>query len=222
MFNKTGTYSPCSSTGITPQIADGGGFYLESDDDEDCQRKRSSASFEAVMSPSKSSKKGEAGLFSHVAVNLNDEGDEDTPCNTDENRDTGVGEYNEFCVRFSTTPVSKFVKDPRAQELNLKHRGFGDRGAQALAVVIEVNVSQKVVSAFPFHLTQRNKYIRSLIIDDNNIKKEGGAAVLDSCGRSRALLCLDMSNNKLGDLGPDIGKLLSTPSCTVIDLRFSG
>ncbi|KAJ3021324.1 UNVERIFIED_CONTAM: hypothetical protein HDU68_009687 [Siphonaria sp. JEL0065] len=105
-----------------------------------------------------------------------------------------IDPYVNACRVLGIVPVSFFVEKVKQgdREIILKHRGLGPKGAQAIAAVLETNTS-----------------ITHLDLSDNWIE-QGGATLGRSLQINRALVNLDLSNNKLSlQSGAEIAEMLA-------------
>ncbi|XP_033614584.1 leucine-rich repeat-containing protein 74B isoform X4 [Fukomys damarensis] len=78
--------------------------------------------------------------------------------------------YQRFCQALNVVPVSCFLCQQNASELNLQHRGLGPQGAQALAVMLT-----------------SNPYIKRLDLRDNGLLRAGAEALADVLSKNSSI-----------------------------------
>nr|XP_054961806.1 leucine-rich repeat-containing protein 74B isoform X1 [Pan paniscus] len=102
----------------------------------------------------------------------------------------GLGElvrdtlYLRSCRAHSVVPISCFLRQGSAQELNLRHRGLGPQGARALASSLS-----------------SNPYVKRLDLRDNGLCGVGAEALAGALSKSSSIHDVDLSENQLGVAG---------------------
>ncbi|XP_011528476.1 leucine-rich repeat-containing protein 74B isoform X3 [Homo sapiens] len=102
----------------------------------------------------------------------------------------GLGElvrdtlYLRSCRAHSVVPISCFLRQGSAQELNLRHRGLGPQGARALASSLS-----------------SNPYVKRLDLRDNGLCGAGAEALAGALSKSSSIHDVDLSENQLGVAG---------------------
>jgi hypothetical protein len=96
-------------------------------------------------------------------------------------KNDGKNEYLESCNEQKIIPVTYLIKRLQDSEVNLSHRGVGDKGAISLANCLKVN-----------------NYIEFLDLTDNWIGEEGGIAIAESLSINCNLKKISLHMNRLG------------------------
>ncbi|ELW72569.1 hypothetical protein TREES_T100012808 [Tupaia chinensis] len=81
-------------------------------------------------------------------------------------------------------PPSCFLRQGRAPELNLRHRGLGPQGARALASMLS-----------------SNPYIKRLDLRDNGLNEACAEALAGALNKNSSICDVDLSENQLGATG---------------------
>ncbi|XP_035157945.2 leucine-rich repeat-containing protein 74B isoform X5 [Callithrix jacchus] len=123
----------------------------------------------------------------------------------------GLGElvgdtlYLRSCQVHSVVPVSCFLCQGSAPELNLRHRGLGPQGAHALASSLS-----------------SNPYVKRLDLRDNGLCGAGAEALAGALSKSSSIHDLDLSENQLGVVGAQALCAALTMNRAVQKMQLSG
>ncbi|XP_017376452.1 leucine-rich repeat-containing protein 74B isoform X1 [Cebus imitator] len=123
----------------------------------------------------------------------------------------GLGElvrdtlYLRSCQVHSVVPISCFLCQRSAPELNLRHRGLGPQGARALASSLSSSLS-----------------VKRLDLRDNGLCGAGAEALAGALSKSSSIHDLDLSDNQLGVAGAQALCAALTVNRAVQKMQLSG
>ncbi|XP_011354385.1 leucine-rich repeat-containing protein 74B [Pteropus vampyrus] len=125
----------------------------------------------------------------------------------------GLGElvkdtlYLRSCQAHSVVPASCFLRQGSTPELNLRHRGLGPQGAQALASSLT-----------------SNPYVKRLDLRDNELCGAGAEALSGALSKNSSICDVDLSENQLGAVGAQAicATLAVNPTIQKVQLAGNG
>ncbi|ELK15562.1 Leucine-rich repeat-containing protein LOC400891 [Pteropus alecto] len=125
----------------------------------------------------------------------------------------GLGElvkdtlYLKSCQAHSVVPASCFLRQGSTPELNLRHRGLGPQGAQALASSLT-----------------SNPYVKRLDLRDNELCGAGAEALAGALSKNSSICDVDLSENQLGAVGAQAicATLAVNPAIQKVQLAGNG
>ena len=107
------------------------------------------------------------------------------------NRTTGEI-YSDVCSRLDIVPASKFLRQCITSQVDLKHYGISDKGAQAVAKALEKDIT-----------------VKTLNLHDNGIGESGTKHLSTMLKENCFITHLDLSGNAIGNNGTRaIGEML--------------
>ncbi|ELK26268.1 Tubulin alpha-3 chain [Myotis davidii] len=111
--------------------------------------------------------------------------------------------YLRSCRAHGAVPVSCFLRQGRAPDLNLRHRGLGPQGARALAPALA-----------------SNPYVKRLDLRDNGLRGAGAKALAHALSKSSSICDVDLSENQLGAVGAQAicAALMANPAIQKVQL----
>ncbi|KAI8829883.1 hypothetical protein BJ741DRAFT_369718 [Chytriomyces cf. hyalinus JEL632] len=141
--------------------------------------------------------------------------------------------YITACKVLGVVPVSYFAERINTNEIILKHRGLGPKGAQAIASVLEFNnsishldLSDNWIESGGAHIgrsLQINRTLTFLNLSNNKLSLHGGAEIAEMLGFNGTLKTLILKGNALGDKEASLlAEGLRQNSCLqVLDLSYN-
>uniref|UniRef100_A0A8P0TV37 Leucine rich repeat containing 74B n=2 Tax=Canis lupus familiaris TaxID=9615 RepID=A0A8P0TV37_CANLF len=115
--------------------------------------------------------------------------------------------YLRSCQAHSVVPASRFLHLGSTPELNLRHRGLGPQGAQALASALT-----------------SNPYVKRLDLRDNGLCGAGVEALAGALSKSSSICDVDLSDNQMGVVGAQAvcAALMVNPTMQKVQLAGNG
>lgn len=112
--------------------------------------------------------------------------------------------YLTACTKLGIPPASKFIKQMRSSQVDLRHYGLLDQGVQAISCALKRNIA-----------------VVTLNLHDNGITETGATALADLLEENCFITNLDISGNRIGIEGNRAMERMLKNTSSLRQLNFS-